>query len=449
MIVTKVSIVGLFERFNHILEFPEDEPITIIIGPNGFGKTMILSAINALFNQSPTSLIKIPFRDLSVEFSDKSRIDISNNRSTTRSDSKLEVFFHQGGTAPKSAMVGMAPDAKNLGIPISLIEDIVPVLDQIGAESWRHSETGERLTLGDVVEQFGDELLPDNESYPFAFPKWLREVTSMVAVRLIDTERLTSSHRPVNRPPWKRHIPGGEMRTMRTVSQYSRDLAGKVRHSISKYGTLAQSLDRTFPVRVVEEPMQSDFTIDELRQELSAVEDTRSKLVEAGLLVEDHTDYWGPLALDNIDKAKQGVLAVYARDARDKLKLFDDLYRRVDALKRIANSRLLYKSVSVGSEGLQVTSDDGAKLDLDMLSSGEQHELVILYELLFRVPDNGFILFDEPELSLHVDWQEQFLDDLHEMAKISKFQALLATHSPQIIGDRWDLTVELKGPNYK
>ena len=36
---------------------------------------------------------------------------------------------------------------------------------------------------------------------------------------------------------------------------------------------------------------------------------------------------------------------------------------------------------------------------------------------------------------------------LEEMAKLSNFQAILATHSPQIIGDRWDLTTELKGPN--
>jgi hypothetical protein len=35
---------------------------------------------------------------------------------------------------------------------------------------------------------------------------------------------------------------------------------------------------------------------------------------------------------------------------------------------------------------------------------------------------------------------------LAEIAKISHFQALLATHSAQIIGDRWDLTIELKGP---
>jgi len=188
--------------------------------------------------------------------------------------------------------------------------------------------------------------------------------------------------------------------------------------------------------------------MDSLRQELADVEAKRSKLVEAGLLGQEH-EGWGVPSLEKVDESRRGVLAVYARDTREKLNIFDDLYARIDALKRIANSRFLHKQVAVGSDGVSVTSSDGSKLDLEMLSSGEQHELVILYELLFRVPDNSFILFDEPELSLHVAWQEKFLEDLGEMAKISKFQVLLATHSPQIIGDRWDLTVELKGPNSK
>ena len=82
-----------------------------------------------------------------------------------------------------------------------------------------------------------------------------------------------------------------------------------------------------------------------------------------------------------------------------------------------------------------------------MLSSGEQHELVILYELIFRTSEDSLILIDEPELSMHVAWQEQFVKDLGEMAKVSDFRAILATHSPEIIGDRWDLAIELQGPN--
>jgi predicted ATP-binding protein involved in virulence len=80
------------------------------------------------------------------------------------------------------------------------------------------------------------------------------------------------------------------------------------------------------------------------------------------------------------------------------------------------------------------------------LSSGEQHELVMLYELLFKVKPNSLILIDEPELSLHLAWQVQFLKDLQAIIKLADFDVLIATHAPGIIDDRWDLTVELKGP---
>jgi predicted ATP-binding protein involved in virulence len=80
------------------------------------------------------------------------------------------------------------------------------------------------------------------------------------------------------------------------------------------------------------------------------------------------------------------------------------------------------------------------------LSSGEQHELVLLYELLFKVKPNSLVLIDEPELSLHVGWQVQFLKDLQEITKLADLDILMATHSPDIIQDRWDLTAELKRP---
>jgi predicted ATP-binding protein involved in virulence len=85
-------------------------------------------------------------------------------------------------------------------------------------------------------------------------------------------------------------------------------------------------------------------------------------------------------------------------------------------------------------------------LPVTSLSSGEQHELVLLYELLFKVNPDSLILIDEPELSLHIAWQQQFLQDLQKITQLASFDVLIATHSPQIIHDRWDLTVELKGP---
>lgn len=75
--------------------------------------------------------------------------------------------------------------------------------------------------------------------------------------------------------------------------------------------------------------------------------------------------------------------------------------------------------------------------------SGEQQELVLHYDLLFRVPSNTIVLIDEPELSLHVAWQKRFLPDLLKIVELSNFDALVATHSPYVVGDRGDLMVGL------
>jgi len=96
-------------------------------------------------------------------------------------------------------------------------------------------------------------------------------------------------------------------------------------------------------------------------------------------------------------------------------------------------------------KGFIFETSDGQSISPADLSSGEQHELVLNYELLFKVQPNSLILIDEPELSLHVVWQQQFLKDLQEIIKLAGFDVLLATHSPEIINDRWDLTVELGG----
>ena len=101
----------------------------------------------------------------------------------------------------------------------------------------------------------------------------------------------------------------------------------------------------------------------------------------------------------------------------------------------------------VGKEkGFAFFTPTNDSLSVTRLSSGEQHELVLLYELLFKVEPDSLILMDEPELSLHVAWQSQFLKDLQEIIKLVPLDFLIATHSPDIISDRWDLTVELKGP---
>lgn len=70
------------------------------------------------------------------------------------------------------------------------------------------------------------------------------------------------------------------------------------------------------------------------------------------------------------------------------------------------------------------------------LSSGEIQLIVILTQLYFNpeVEKANVFIIDEPELSLHVQWQEMFVEGITEASRETQF--ILATHSPTIILNR-------------
>lgn len=73
------------------------------------------------------------------------------------------------------------------------------------------------------------------------------------------------------------------------------------------------------------------------------------------------------------------------------------------------------------------------------LSSGEKQMLVILFQVVNQVlsakQQPCLILMDEPEISLHVEWQEELIDKIQELN--SNAQLIVATHSPSIPLKSW------------
>ena len=69
------------------------------------------------------------------------------------------------------------------------------------------------------------------------------------------------------------------------------------------------------------------------------------------------------------------------------------------------------------------------------LSSGEKQILAILLTVL--VEDNlpYVFLMDEPEVSLHVEWQKRLIDLIMELNP--NVQVILTTHSPAVIMNGW------------
>ena len=67
----------------------------------------------------------------------------------------------------------------------------------------------------------------------------------------------------------------------------------------------------------------------------------------------------------------------------------------------------------------------------------------MLYDLIIQAQKSTIILIDEPEISLHIAWQQRFIEIVQKIAKCYGYQVIIATHSPAIIYDRWDLALTL------
>lgn len=146
----------------------------------------------------------------------------------------------------------------------------------------------------------------------------------------------------------------------------------------------------------------------------------------------------------DMNDAIAAVLNVYVSDTREKLDVLALLRSRIQLFIELIDGRFKPKSVTVDKEnGFVVRRSLEVEVPLEKLSSGEQHQLVLFFELLFELKPNALILIDEPELSLHVAWQKQFIPDLLRIIELNRFDVLLATHSPQLIGAWEDVVVEL------
>ncbi len=77
----------------------------------------------------------------------------------------------------------------------------------------------------------------------------------------------------------------------------------------------------------------------------------------------------------------------------------------------------------------------GEKITPYMLSSGEKQMLVILLTALVQDGRPGALFMDEPEISLHIEWQQRLISLIRTLNP--NVQIILCTHSPAIIMDGW------------
>src|SRR5262249_23527484 len=150
----------------------------------------------------------------------------------------------------------------------------------------------------------------------------------------------------------------------------------------SEYVERSQELDQSFPARILARNGTAPLSVGELRRQMVELKEKQDKLSSLGIL--------SPVELmrdipDETDSTTLSTLSIYVHDTRTKLAFFDDLATKIDVLSELVNKRFRHKQFAVRrGRGFVITGPSGDDIPVVALSSGEQHELVMLCEILFK-----------------------------------------------------------------
>lgn len=97
------------------------------------------------------------------------------------------------------------------------------------------------------------------------------------------------------------------------------------------------------------------------------------------------------------------------------------------------------KTLNTTQSKLQLRINGSLLEDNKKLSSGEKQFLIVMLNVLLQRGRESILILDEPEISMHLDWQRNLLKNIRTLNP--KCQVILATHSPGVIMDGWEQLV--------
>lgn len=409
MLLKSFSVEGLFGIFNYILEFSKGSNLMVLTGLNGFGKTTILRIISSITSKDGLFyLYEIPFKSITVEF----------DTGTTLLVSKVKSKGIKDGDLSTDELLVTKFSYKRGKKIIAKFE-----IDQ------------EKYLASDYYDK-NYKIQNENEQYSYRSFKWLSYKyqdddaieklimnLSLLNTSFIRSQRLYNEDK--------------EGKTQRVINEVNRKMSSILTKAHYNYLNNAQQLDG----HQIDELLADDtpqLSEKEYQRKAEILDMLAKELLSYNLLPQ--------LNIRPFNPQKAPISSVYINTLEKKIEIYDDIRKRLRLFLQLLNNKeFVNKHFSFSrSEGLRVLLNTGGVLkDLTKLSSGEQNEIFLLFKFIFEVPEKSVLLIDEPELSLHVAWQLQFIKDIKEIAKTRDVQIVIATHSPEIVSESLDCCIDL------
>ena len=435
MKILELEIVKLHDYIDYNIMFNKD--VTFLYGDNGCGKTTVLNIITSIITGRVYELFKFRFNSIALKYIEqhsntpKKIIIHKNNENST-----LIINYNQKD---------YAIDLQRIRIMEERIEEEIEI---------EHLYLSEYSVLSEIKKEFSYIYLPLNRN---------GSINDNVSIYM--RKKL---HRLYTRASAYSDL------TINDVTTLIRESYNRINFTLSKINeNFSEELLKSFlDIENITNANQLLIYANKLNpDDISKIQNDYTVVLKTIKKWDNSTNekitIFFESLLNDIKKSKNknglnieilfklselikinSVIEKAERLEQSKSKVTQPLSNFINAVNKFIKGKNNKKEICIDKEGqLFLKTSHKPKIDLQLLSSGEKQIVTFFAYLVFGLNNTNQSLFivDEPELSLHLEWQLEFVDTLLELNP--DIQLIFATHSPEIIGKRRDKAFKLI-PNY-
>lgn len=428
MEIRRIQYTNVYGSLSGDLKFSRGE--NFLVGINGCGKTTVLNLIRWVLGPSIPELctlehdmIKIDIKHGEYLYSIQSRIKKGKHELSVESKDPSHNF--------KTIRTSLTTDPRLINTKVQMAQarsryrGLSPEPDEIDTWSFLLNELPSPVFIG--LERTIDENSSDQRMGKSTRDINRLEVTSApITARNLMRDAFNSSRRrlvEINDDLNKKVIELSFSAVLRRAIEPQKT-------SILEKAKKIEQLKTRFEKSANEGAYSKTLSSNEVRNAVVTYLNDLASL----LRVDSKSDHiWLMLNQQNFERASK------------MFDLFEDHEKKAQNVQREINNFIKAVNLFLNDSGKSIHFDEDTgspffenvsssdKLKLTELSSGESQIVVILSYFAFYAKTGIPIIIDEPELSLHVKWQQQFVSAVKNVMPV-ECQTIMATHSPEICG---------------
>jgi len=422
--IQRVDLKGIHKRYDLELDF--NDSLNILYGQNGTGKSTLIHIIANVANCDFIRFAFLEFLSIKVTYSNGAHVcvtQVDDEDKVVRIETDREACFSFSKREAFETIRQLEDERYSSEYDPVLIKKLSEFVKE---NNIRHIET----------------------SYFPAFRMMLEAWSSQRDVRRMSSRRMgeISARQATNfsRKLFGQFLPTINYPSPIDIENNLRDEIRDSQISIARYesSVFSDSFVKVFSALL--EGANIGTSTEDLLHEISQLtaESTSSKL---GDFEENSNTYRELQELvrqsaksGDLQSSASGALAVYRDALKERQSFQQEAFKEIDIYFDVVNSFLDKKELAYALDkhrripkvGLKFP--DGTWSSIKVMSSGERQLLTMLYAVN-RMSGNSAVLIDEPEISLHIDWQEDLLEKM--MEQLGDRQIIVCTHSPAIAAD--------------